>query len=179
MDEKFLLAASIAAAFGISSSLVQASDGTITVSGSVNAGTCVIGGAGADQTVALPSIGTTALAAVADTAGATPFSIALTGCGILKSVHAHFEPSDKTNDQGRLKPKFKLLSGASGIELEILNGDGSLIKLNEASDAQNSKSVISGVDGSATMKYIARYYRSGTLKASNVNASLQYSVAYD
>ncbi|RQQ05919.1 type 1 fimbrial protein [Burkholderia stagnalis] len=174
--------AGIAAAFAVMAgipAMAQAVDGTITFTGAVTAQTCTINGNGAgskDFTVALPSVSTSALSAAGQTAGQTPFSIALTKCSSpTGSVHTFFEPGATTDlTTGNL---IVATGGATNVQIGLANADLSPIKAGAADASQNSKSV-SIVDNAATLQYYARYVATGAATAGAANSSVMYSLVY-
>ena len=79
MKLKALVAALIATSGLLSMSAAQASDGTVTFTGSIVATSCVITGGG-NIAVTLPPVDASALNASGKTATPTQFNIAMTGC---------------------------------------------------------------------------------------------------
>ncbi|KVO91370.1 fimbrial protein [Burkholderia ubonensis] len=172
----FLAAAGLTAA-----SAAHASDGTITFTGNVIASTCKVsnGTAGAIS-VALPTVGTTALATPASTAGRTPFSLLLEGCTTggenPTKVGVVFESGSNVNPEGRLT-----LDGgekaAKNVEIQVLNDKQAPIKLGIEGD-QGGQLVTIAEGGKATLNYFAQYYATGVADAGSANSKVQYSLTY-
>ncbi len=181
MHQKFkLLAALTLASAAFASHSAFAADGTITFTGSVTANTCAIAGNGASSknfTVALPNVSNKTLAAAGDTAGRTPFSIALTGCTPnTGNVHTFFE-AGPTVDTASGNLINTSTGGAANVQIGLLNADASAIKAGATDASQNSKAVaLAG--GNATLQYIAQYVATGATTAGAVNSSVQYTIVY-
>ena len=159
-----------------------ASDGTITVVGEVVDTTCSIqvDNATRDATVVLPTVASAQLASTGETAGATPFNIALSGCtgDTLQNAKAYFEPGASVNmETGRLK--LEVGTGkATELEVEILNSDYSPIHAGAAADNQNDVPVdISS--GNGVLNYAARYFATGRATPGAVQTRVEYTVTYD
>ncbi|WP_175685423.1 fimbrial protein [Burkholderia anthina] len=156
----------------------HAADGTITIKGNVGTQTCTINGNGSASTnftVALPKVSTSALASGGNTAGRTPFKIDLTNCNPNSgNVYTHFEPGTTVNaSTGNL---YNANGDAENVEIGLLNGDVSQIKLGKADE--NSKPV-SLASGAATLPYYAQYVATGgAAGAGSINTSVMYSIMY-
>ncbi|MGY3041237.1 major type 1 subunit fimbrin (pilin) [Rhodanobacter sp. TND4EL1] len=155
-------------------------DGTISISGQVIAQTCKVDGQSAGtadaKTVNLPDVLTSQLSTVGATAGDKPFSIAVTGCdAALSNVHTYFTGTNIDPTSGRLT---NATGNATGVQVQLLNGDNTIIALNSADGSQNSKSV-NLVTGAATLNYKARYYASSaTVGAGSVTTSVAFTMVY-
>ncbi|MGO4504332.1 MULTISPECIES: fimbrial protein [unclassified Dyella] len=175
--KKILVSAALAAILGTAAFSASAVDGTITISGNINASTCKINGANSPAAIAvtLPTVSTTSLNAAAAVAGRTPFSIALTGCGSLTKATTFFEPGPTVMGDGNLK---NATGTATGVEVQLLNGaDFSAIALNSASGAQNStQATLTG--GAGTLNYYAQYYATAAAGAGTVATSVQFTMLY-
>lgn len=151
-----LISTLIFAGTAMTSQFVAAADGTIQISGNVTAQTCTINGNGTGTnnfTVTLPTVSASSLAAAGQTAGRTSFSIALTNCTPNSgNVHTYFETGATTNAvTGNL---ILDPSGATNVEIGLLNSDYTIIKAGVSDALQNVKSTpITG--GSATLNYYA------------------------
>jgi major type 1 subunit fimbrin (pilin) len=173
-----MIAAAAAMAFAIPMSS-YAADGTITFNGSITAQTCTINGNGAgssDFTVTLPTVSASALAAAGQTAGRTPFNIALTGCTpATGNIHTFFESGPTTDSTtGNLVLQA---GGAQNVQIGLENADFSPIKAGFADASQNSASV--AIDsGAATLTYYAKYIATGVATAGAANSSVMYTIAY-
>lgn len=172
----FALAAAVSVVAFASS--VQAADGTIDFTGSVNGQTCTIngGGAGKNFTVALPAVSTSSLAAVGQWAGRTQFSIKLTDC-VPESglVSTRFESGPTVNlGSGSLVVDA---GGAKNVEIGLLNSDYSKIKVGAPEAEQNSQQV-SMAAGTATLNYFAQYEATGLAEPGAANTRVQYTMIY-
>jgi major type 1 subunit fimbrin (pilin) len=176
MRKSFLISSIICTSI-LLSPLARAADGTITFSGNVIAQTCTINGSTKDLAVTLPIVSASSLATAGATAGATPFSIALTGCTQgTKSVHAYFEPGSKIDTStGDL---ILDAGGATQVEIQLLNSDQSVIKLGQADASQNWKPLAVSSSGAATLPFYAQYYATGAATAGPANTSVMYTLVY-
>ncbi|SMF53009.1 fimbrial protein [Pseudogulbenkiania subflava] len=177
--KKTLLSAMIAAGVIAISQNAMAADGTITFNGNITAQTCTINGNGSgskDFTITLPTVSSSTLASAGQTAGRTPFNIALTNCTPnTGNVHAFFEAGPTTDaTTGRL---ILNAGGATNVQLGLLNSDFTEIKAGFADASQNSKSVAI-TSGSATLPYYVQYVATGTASAGAANSSVLYTIAY-
>jgi major type 1 subunit fimbrin (pilin) len=153
-------------------------DGTITFNGSLSAQTCTINGNGTSAknfTVGLPTISTGALKAANDTAGRTPFSVALTGCTpTTGNVAVYFEPGNTDTSNGNLLVNA---GGANNVEIQLLNNDATPIKAGFAKDSQNSQAVALN-NGAATLSYFAQYFATGATTPGAANSQVNYTISY-
>jgi len=179
--KKSAISALIAGALSLAAGAAFASDGTITFNGALTATTCAINGNGTsskDFTVTLPTVSTSTLTAAGQTAGATSYSIALTGCTPVTTTSkaAVFYEAGSTVDpaDGRL---VVATGGAQNVKLELLNQDETQIKAGFSRDLQNSKAAnISS--GAATLNYEVRYYATAATTAGAASSSVVYSIDY-
>lgn len=172
-----LLSAAIVAGAAIASQSAFATDGTITFNGTLTAQTCEIASSigGKDFTVTLPTISTSTLNAPGRTAGDSGFSILLTNCTPDSGpVRTHFEAGSTVNASGRL---VQQTGTATNVEIQLLNGDGSIIKAGDPVASQGSKPTTIA-SGAATLPYIGRYFATGATTAGTVNSYVTYSIAY-
>ena len=73
---------------------------------------------------------------------------------------------------------FTASSGASNVQIQLLNADGvKAIKLGQAAAAQSVDTVAIN-DANVTLRYNARYYATGQATAGNVSATVNYTIAY-
>lgn len=162
----------------MASQLAAAADGQITFNGEVTAQTCTISGNGSakDFTVTLPTVSTSALAAAGETAGRTPFNIALTGCTPDSGdVRVHFEQGPTVDTStGRLKLEA---GGAQNVQISLLNSDLTAIRLGQAEASQNSLPVAIS-NGSATLPFFAEYYATGQATPGAANSNVMYTLTY-
>lgn len=168
-----LVAVMAAAAFAPTA---QASDGTITITGTVTATTCQVGtGSPNNIAVALPPVSTTALNATGTLAGYKAFNISVSGCAAGTIATTYFEQGANTLADGNLKN-----TGASNVEVRLFNSDQTTqIMLNGASGAQNSTPVTADASGAATLNYWAAYNAAtAAATAGSVSTSVQYTMQY-
>jgi major type 1 subunit fimbrin (pilin) len=173
-----LLSAAVFAGVAAVSQLASAADGTITFTGQITAQTCTIngGGAASNFSVTLPTVSSSSLAAAGQTAGRTPFTIALTNCTpATGNVHTFFEAGPTTDaTTGHL---IVTAGGATNVQIDLLNSDATDIKAGFADTAQNSKPVAI-TTGAATLNYFAQYIATGAATAGAANSSVMYTMAY-
>ncbi|RZT42956.1 fimbrial protein [Cupriavidus agavae] len=168
-----------------------AADGTITFTGAVSGQTCTVNGStsGSDFTVALPAVRAASLDADGDTAGRTPFTIALTSCNpTTGTVAVHFETGANTDVvTGRLRNTVvttaatetaAAVTGAGNVQVGLLNADQSAIVLGAAFGAQNSQTVALA-SGAANLQYYAQYVATGAAAtAGTLSTSTTYTIVY-
>ncbi|QIM70470.1 fimbrial protein [Bordetella trematum] len=185
----------------------HAVDGTITINGEITDSTCKINGKTPPSNfiVNLPKISTSALKTQGETAGATLFSIRLTECpaSLTGEVKAYFEPGITTDyDSGALYaytpitdtdtstaasplssiPSRSSAIKAANVEIQLANTDGTAIKIGAATNSAKGSTLVAGTDSkkSATLNYLARYYKSGTaaITAGKLVTYVTYSIVY-
>lgn len=181
MDKTKLLV--ISALLGTAASSAFAYDGTVTFNGQLSDSTCAVNAADATKTVTLPTVATTSLTTVGQTAGFTPFSISVSNCpASVTSVRAHFESNaNMDSDTGNLV--LTNTGGAGNVQVQLQNTDGSQIALGGTNAA-----LATVVDGTATdtdtgrtatMTYHAGYYATGATTAGAVTTLTNFTVAYN
>lgn len=160
-------------------SQAHAYDGTISFTGDISTASCTISvaGGGNNGVIRLPSISTKALPAALATAGATPFSISLSGCtGSATQAAVWFENDSNVNASGRL-----VNSGtATNVDVAIYNLNSSThIPIGQTSTTFGSSGAAFTINsGSATLNYLVRYHATGIATAGTVAASVNYTVQY-
>lgn len=170
---KLLLVAAAGLGIAALSSPASAADGTISISGTVNAATCTVNGGG-NVTVTLPTVSTTALTAAGVTAGATAFSIQLSGCTV-GVARAYFEPGSTIDPaSGRLNNT----GSATNVQVQLLNSNLSAINLAGGSIATQGSNSIATVAGANNLNYYARYYATDAVGAGGVATSVNYTIVY-
>lgn len=166
----------LAAAAALLSQAALASDGTITFTGALQNATCTITGGG-NQTVTLPTLATSVLNSAGQTAGDTYFNISVTGCSAgLTGANAYFEAGGNIDTTtGRLKN-----TGAAGnVQLQLLNGNGTVINLAGVTTAAQNTTATTLVSNAGTQTFIARYYATGATSAGSVASSVTYSMVHN
>jgi len=175
--QKSLIQCAIVGGMAISTSAF-AVDGTIDFQGQITDTTCAVAvNSGTNNgTVTLPTIAASALPAVASTAGATPFTISLTGCTgtALNTASTLFENGANVDAAaGRLNST----GTASGVQIELLNAAQAPLHVGAAGLQGDTPADISS--GSATMNYFARYYASGaSVTPGSVVSRVDYTIQY-
>lgn len=174
-----LASAGIAAA-----SVAHASDGTISINGSVLAATCKInGGTGgsSNATAELPKVTINNLGSAGTTTGRTPFKLELTGCstdtGSPTKVGVLFEPGttvDSTTGRLHLNAGTSQQPAAKNVQIQLSDSNQRVINVG-TSPAQM---VTIGNDGTATLTNYAEYYATGVATAGAANTSITYSLVY-
>lgn len=171
------------------SSPVFAAVGTINFSGAVNSSTCsgvVSGGSSgsSSETIVLPTVNKTTLAANADVVGKTQFTINLTdGAGgkcsqtdTTTSTTTYavpyflYEPA-RVNTNGRLKNLAG--SGATNVDIQLLTNASTVINI-EADDGQ----VTSTASDNESYVYYAQYYATGASTEGAVQGTVSYNIIY-
>lgn len=173
MNKTLLSAALVAvvAAIGFAPT-AQAAGGTITISGKVLADTCVVAVNGG-STVALPTVMTGALNTVGAVAGATNFTVGLTGCDTnTTSATMAFSGSNINSGTGNLD---NTAPSGSNVQVQLLNG-ASVINTSD-----NTNAPVIAVDntgaGSTTMtaQYVAA---TAAASAGLVSSSVDFTLTY-
>ena len=176
----------VAALAAFSSAGVTANDGTITFAGEVSAATCIITGGdntspnqGADFTVTLPKISTSALTTEKPYAGDTEFHITLSGneCPNGTNANVIFERAQSTNIDtatGYLKNTV-VKDGAKNVMIRILNKDKKFLNLNSTN--LNHQTVVI-TEHAARFDYWAQYVATGSTSPGTVKSDVVYSISY-
>lgn len=177
MKKKLYSLALAGAVLGAVSASAFASDGTITINGSITDATCTVKGDGAngDLLVNLDKISAKGLAKAGDTGGFKPFSIKLTDCAATGEVKAGFDPGPTTDlANGRLN-----LVGTDGVatnlQLQLRNSDSSVIKVGDSASIKGATIA----NKAATLTYLVGYYATGAATAGTANSSVTYSINYE
>ena len=177
--KKTLFSAVMIASFGIaalaSMSVQAASSGTINFTGKVLADTCTINVNGSStSTVALPTVMTTAFGStVGATAGATPFTVALTGCDPnTTSATMAFNGTQVDSGTGNLK---NATSGGSNVEIQLLNSSSAAIN----TSTQVNAPTIAVTSGAGSTSLTARYISTATATTAGlVTSSVGFTLTY-
>lgn len=157
-----------------------ASSGTITITGKITDTTCNISvdGQTSNATVTLPTVPASALPLAGNTAGTTPFSIALSGCtgSVFATAHTLFEAGTYVEQStGRLN--LTAASTATNVQVELLNSALSPIKAG-ATDATQGDIKTNFTADTTTLNYFARYYATDAAGAGSVNTAVDYTIIY-
>jgi major type 1 subunit fimbrin (pilin) len=170
-----ILAALIAVAV-TSPLMANAADGTISFKGNVTANTCTIkvNDGGATNTVTLPNVTSSQLAAAGDTATPTEVRIGLSSCSTaVSSARAFFEAGPNVTATTH---NLKNNGTAKNVEVQLLTPTDTVITIGDTS--QRSAPGVTVTDGTAVMTYKAQYYATAAADAGTVDTSVTYSVDY-
>lgn len=143
---------------------------------------CTISTASQNLSVTLPTVSTQALSAAGQVAGATAFSIVLTGCPSgTRLVASMFSAGNIDSATGYLKNT----GTAKNVEVQLLNGTGgsaaafSAINLAGTSASTQNSGLYTLVGGAATLNYYAQYIANGAAAgAGTVASTVQYTISY-
>lgn len=157
-----------------------ASDGSITVSGSVAAPTCTINGGAPNFTVTLPTVSVATFTS-ADRfwqAGKTAFSITLTGCSVGANARAYFElgPNDYNGSGKYLKNN----GTAQNVVVQLMSQNGSSADGLMVAGSANQGDFVAITNGVATLRYSAHYniVHGSRPSPGTVTTSVTYRVEY-
>lgn len=170
----------IALGLGVSVANVHAADtGTITFNGELTASTCsvAVDGQTENATVILPTVSTSNLSAIGETAGTTAFSMALTDCaGTLTTASAFFEAGASVDAAtGRL---LNTGGDAGQVSLQLKDGaNDSVIKVGSSEQVTNATYADTSTGG-AILPYTVEYYAEDATTAGTVSSSVTYSIQY-
>jgi len=179
--KKILSSIAIIGYIVLSTAAAHASDGQITFNGKLTDTTCTIdvnGGGAFLGAVRLPTISASELPSVGATAAPTNFSIDLTLCtGSSTQVLAFFEPSSSfVSATGNLKNLITDSTGATNVELQLLDSAGTIIKVGDSSQYDGAPTLI--VDNKATIRHSVQYYATGTAGAGLVESKVTFILTY-
>ena len=164
--------------------LAKASDGTITFNGALVSATCTVvlnGGASGTGTVTLPTVNISNLALTGDKAGATLFTLNITGCTAVTdktTVNAFFESGAGVDPAtGNL---INLTSGGAGnvvVQLFPATDLTTQIKPGLSEQVQTTGVLLSATSG--TLNYAAQYYALNTTTAGAFSSNVTYTLVYN
>lgn len=160
--------------------LAQAADGTIHFKGSVVSAGCVVTARAtpADINVTLPPVSTSVLNERGKTAGRTPFFISVAGCEAdATTVRTYFESGPTVNLSTNNLSIEPGEGSAGNVELQLLNGDFSRIRLGLPPELQNSKPLVTA-DGEGSLRYYAEYVATGQATAGRADSSVMFTLVY-
>lgn len=147
---------------------------TIKFKGSYNPVTCTVVEGNENKTVHLPTISTSSLANAGETAGATGFDISVLCDGYAGNVLAYFENGPTTNENGNLDVEDPSDGqSASGVQVQLLNGDGSPIKVG---DISTMKTVSVEASTPTPIPFFAHYYATGKSGAGKVRTYVTFVI---
>jgi major type 1 subunit fimbrin (pilin) len=176
-------AAATIATIALASAGAQASDGTITFTGSVTDTTCSIDAkadGSAKKDVTLPTVTNSTLGSIGATAGATAatdLTFALSGCSTETKAVARFENGPTINQTtGYLENMAP--DGAQNVQVRLLNAKHAPINVVTGENNKLDDNGVAIVSGAAELKYFAEYYATGKATAGPVKSSVEYTVDY-
>ncbi|MTH45708.1 fimbrial protein [Intestinirhabdus alba] len=174
--KKVILSSLIALALGSTSAM--ASNGTITIKGKLTSATCTVkvNGGTSDATVTLPTLPTSMLAAANATAGATNFTMNLTGCTNATNVRAFFEAGPNVEASTGLLKNTLTTGNATNVKIQLMDEAGHELKAGDTSQRSNAATPLTS--GAANLSYSARYFATGAAGAGAIETSVTYSIDY-
>ncbi|EPY4716700.1 TPA: type 1 fimbrial protein [Klebsiella pneumoniae] len=180
--------ASAAAVMIFAPTVALAADGKVTFNGEIITNTCTVISGDKDKIVTLPTVQVSALSAANQTAGTTPFTIGLENCATASDVSVYFEPNENVSTEGRLKntiPAGGAANGANNVDIELLNNNHGVIDLaNQTIDPASGKvtggnsTVVTPVNGSATLPFYARYFATDEAEPGKVSSYVNFTIVY-
>lgn len=178
MNKTLLSTALVAviAATGFASAALAATSGTIEFTGRVLADTCVIDVNGsATSTVTLPNVSTTAFgAAVGNVAGATPFTITLTGCD-TNTTQADMAFTAGTNVDAATGNLKNATVGGANVQIQLLNSADAPINTSDNTNAP----VIAVNAGTGSTQLTAQYISTAAATSAGlVTSSVGFTLTY-
>lgn len=148
---------------------------TITFQGTIDSNTCTVGvGGTASPTVTLPTVGVASLDSVGKTAGATPFTINISGCSATADdVAVRFSAHNPDGANLGLTPA----STATGVSVQLLSGSAGSTPIAFNTGIATSATATTA-SGSAAYNLTAQYYAKAAAGAGSVVAVTDYEVIY-
>lgn len=161
-----------------------AADGIISFNGIITDTTCTISvnGDNKDTTVTLPTVSSSSLAAIGQTAGTTPFNIALSNCSgaSLKAASTYFEPGTYVdNENGRLNVDNTADDAATNVQVQLLNSNMNPIVVGASVANSQNDIPVDISEGNGVLTYYAQYYATGPSQAGTVNTQVDYTMIYE
>lgn len=178
MSKKIAIAAAVGALFAVASAGAFAYDGTITINGQVTSTTCSINAGSPNISVQLPTVSASTLTTAGATAGATPFTIALTNCTPVQGAGtaiAYFDDMDHV-DMSTGNLVNTAAGGASNVQVALSTASGTPIALQ--SGGTQGQTPVSVSSGNATLNYTAQYKATGKAGSGPVSTYTTYSISY-
>ena len=181
---KLLLTSALVAAFGaaaLAPQVARASDGTITINGSVVASTCSVTVAGqtGNATVTLPPATVAQLAPAKSLVDVTPFTIKVSNCSGSPSATPLFTSSATDAANGALTATNVGTATVTNLDLALVNSDGStLLDLRQGEGTQGASS-FALTAGAGSANYNVAYYPTAAVTgAGKVTAQATYTMIY-
>lgn len=169
--KKIILATS---AIILGSAAAHATDGKISITGTITDRTCTVDSKSKNLAVTLPTVSAVSLAP-GQTAGRTPFTINLTNCAQGK-VATFFEPGSTVDyGSGRLN---NVNGDAKNVQVQLLGENNEFIPVLSGPQANSQEVNVATAGGSAALNYYAEYYAKAQATAGSVDTSVQYTIVY-
>lgn len=174
-----LAALALLTTVGISSTAF-ADDGTVNFTGNIiEAGCQVNSSIASPMTVKLGDVAKTDFAAAGDTAANTKFTLVLTNCPAEldgKQVVVKYDGTPNATDNDYLELTNAGGTGvATGVAIQLLNGDGSALPL-----GTDSKGTTVKASGDTSLDFFARYIATNaTVAAGSANGTVNFTLAYN
>ena len=186
--KKSIVSLSLMTILGLAAASAQAaSTGTITFNGELTDTTCDVSldGQGADATYTLPTAPVSALDAAGKTSSRTNFVMSLSKCSVgtvngKSKVAAYFQ-AGSTVDAATGRLKNTSTTGATLVDLQLLDGSNNYAPINVGNADQVTKTTFTDIDttaGTATLPYGVEYYANGKTTAGVVTSSVVYNLQY-
>lgn len=177
----------LALAFLIATSIASpafASDGTVTISGTIDVPTCTVNSGAGDFTVALPTVSANEVQQSSNgrkIAGKTSFTISLIHCAGASRVRANFENTGTVVDALGMVLKNRGSGKNVGVRITNYNDDtdsnGTVVT---AGDNSKQGAFAAIVNGAATLRYAAHYvlHTTAAVTPGSVATSITYKLEY-
>ncbi|WP_082717463.1 MULTISPECIES: fimbrial protein [Burkholderia] len=165
-----------AATFACSAACAAPPSPTVTIkfNGRYNPVACTVVDGNENKTVTLPTISTSALTNAGQTAGATAFDISVLCDGYAGNVVTFFENGPTTSENGNLDVEDPSDGqSATGVQIQLVNGDGSPIKVG---DVSTMKGVSVQASTPTPIPFFARYYATGKTGAGKVRTYVTFVI---
>lgn len=187
MKLKHLLLAGIAAG---AANMAMANTGTITFSGQVVASTCAVtvNNTTANATVTLPTVNNLDLNGTGKTAGATPFTIDVTGCTAISnpsiaSIKTRFLAQ---NVNGANLANTANTTPATNVAIQLLQDTGVIgskddtaLNFTTGYAESGTKLLADAIDSNVVkFPFVAQYIATGAAAAGTVQAIVDYELVY-
>lgn len=153
----------------------MAQEGTLTANGLVVATTCTL--TVSSSTVTLPNVSSTSLKTAGDVAGTSFWSVTASGCSGLGTgpvMRTFFEYGPNVSSGGRL---LNVSGTATNVEVQIVAPSGTVVDLTQGAGAQNVNTT-SLSSGSATQRFVLRYYATGQAGAGSFSSYFVWTMLY-
>ena len=153
----------------------------VNFSGEVTSQTCKFEGlSGGDfHNVAMGSVSQGLLQTVGQTAGATPFSLSLSGCTTNDDIDIKWGAANADQQNAGTLKNTESTGAAQNVNIQLLKvklGGNEAIDLNNQNDS-GKQHVTNGAQ-TYTFNYIAQFYATGASKAGSVKSNATIDIAY-